>query len=123
MELILASPNLPWPQTRYPYRPYRETYDRQDGAPWTVGPEEIHLDASLAPGVPENVAAGEDERLSLAAVDHGARAPRHARGVFDPEPRRRDGLPWLGWLVAEPADPGLPLLVRRRWAGLQRVQA
>ena len=42
---------------------------------------------------------------------------------WHPEPRRRDGLPWLGWLVAEPADPGLPLLVRRRWAGLQRVQA
>ena len=45
-----------------------------------------------------------------------------------PEPRRGDGLPWLGWLPVQddaPAedDPAVPLLIRRRWAALQRPQA
>jgi len=38
---LLVSPNLPWPQTRYPYRPYRETYDRQTDAPWPVTPDAV----------------------------------------------------------------------------------
>lgn len=41
VEIVLASPNLPWPQTRYPYRPYRETYDQQTGAPWSVTPDAV----------------------------------------------------------------------------------
>ena len=48
------------------------------------------------------------------------------------EPRRRDGLPWLGCLAAGDQSPALaddpaamawPLLLRRRWAALQRSQA
>jgi hypothetical protein len=38
---LLVSPNLPWPQTRYPYRPYRETYDQQTDAPWPVTPDAV----------------------------------------------------------------------------------
>jgi hypothetical protein len=41
IEVTLVSPNLPWPQTRYPYRPYRETYDHQTGAPWPVTPDAV----------------------------------------------------------------------------------
>lgn len=35
----MASPNLPWPQTRYTYQPYRETYDAREDAPWPVTPD------------------------------------------------------------------------------------
>lgn len=34
-----TSPTLPWPQTRYSYSPYRETYDRSTDTPWPVGPD------------------------------------------------------------------------------------
>lgn len=41
-----------------------------------------------------------------------------------PQQRRSDGLPWLGCLGEEAGeDPALPLLIRRRWAALQGVQA
>jgi hypothetical protein len=32
-----ASPNLPWPQTRYTYSPLRETYERRTDPAWAVG--------------------------------------------------------------------------------------
>jgi len=35
----IASPNLPWPQTRYTYRPLRETYDARTDAPWPTDPD------------------------------------------------------------------------------------
>ena len=35
----IASPNLPWPQTRYTYSPLRETYDAREDAPWPVSPD------------------------------------------------------------------------------------
>jgi hypothetical protein len=35
----IASPNLPWPQTRYTYTPYRETYNAVDTPPWPVTPD------------------------------------------------------------------------------------
>ena len=41
VDIQIASPNLPWPQTRYPYRPIRETYDRQDGELWPVTPDAV----------------------------------------------------------------------------------
>jgi hypothetical protein len=49
---LLASPNLPWPQTRYPYRPYRETYDHQTGDPWTTGPDAVFPEATDKGNVP-----------------------------------------------------------------------
>lgn len=39
IDILLASPNLPWPQTRYTYQPYRETYDARSDAPWPVLPD------------------------------------------------------------------------------------
>lgn len=36
VDIPIASPNLPWPQTRYTYRPIRETYDRDTSTPWPV---------------------------------------------------------------------------------------
>ena len=53
VEIVLASPNLPWPQTRYPYRPYRETYDKQTGAPWSVTPDAVFPMATDKGNVPD----------------------------------------------------------------------
>ncbi len=36
-----ASPNLPWPQTRYTYSPLRETYDARTDPAWPVTPDAI----------------------------------------------------------------------------------
>jgi len=55
VEITLASPNLPWPQTRYPYRPYRETYDQQTGAPWPVTPDAVFPMATDKDNVPNGV--------------------------------------------------------------------
>lgn len=55
VEIVLASPNLPWPQTRYPYRPYRETYDQQTGAPWSVTPDAVFPMATDKDNVPDGV--------------------------------------------------------------------
>lgn len=41
IEPSMASPNLPWPQTRYTYQPYRETYDKRTDAPWPVAPDAV----------------------------------------------------------------------------------
>lgn len=41
VDISIASPNLPWPQTRYTYRPIRETYDRDTSAPWPVTPDAV----------------------------------------------------------------------------------
>ena len=41
VDITIASPNLPWPQTRYTYRPIRETYDRDTSAPWPVTPDAV----------------------------------------------------------------------------------
>lgn len=37
----IASPNLPWPQTRYTYSPLRETYDARRDPAWPVTPDAI----------------------------------------------------------------------------------
>lgn len=55
IDIVLASPNLPWPQTRYPYRPYRETYDRQDGAPWSVTPDAVFPMSTDKSNVPDGI--------------------------------------------------------------------
>jgi hypothetical protein len=47
--------------------------------------EQIDLDASLALRVAEDVAAGQNQRLTLPTVDHRARAPGDAGTVFDPQ--------------------------------------
>ena len=36
IDAAIASPNLPWPQTRYTYSPLRETYDRRTDPAWPV---------------------------------------------------------------------------------------
>ena len=41
IEMLLVSPNLPWPQTRYTYQPYRETYDARTDPPWPVNPDAV----------------------------------------------------------------------------------
>lgn len=46
VDSLQASPNLPWPQTRYPYGPARETYDRRTDAPWPTGPDAVSPMAS-----------------------------------------------------------------------------
>lgn len=38
---LLASPNLPWPQTRYTYNPSRETYDKRTDPAWPVTPDAV----------------------------------------------------------------------------------
>ena len=55
VEIVLASPNLPWPQTRYPYRPYRETYDKQTGAPWSVTPDAVFPMSTDKGNVPNGI--------------------------------------------------------------------
>lgn len=48
-----ASPNLPWPQTRYTYNPPRETYDAREDPPWPVTPDSalpMATDKSDVPG-------------------------------------------------------------------------
>lgn len=55
IDIVLASPNLPWPQTRYPYRPLRETYDRQDGAPWPVTPDAVFPMSTNKDNVPDGI--------------------------------------------------------------------
>jgi hypothetical protein len=55
VEIVLASPNLPWPQTRYPYRPYRETYDKQTGAPWSVTPDAVFPMSTDKGNVPDGI--------------------------------------------------------------------
>lgn len=58
VDITIASPNLPWPQTRYTYRPIRETYDRDLSAPWPVTPDAV-LPMSTNK---ENVPDGTQER-------------------------------------------------------------
>lgn len=46
----LASPYLPWPETRYSPNPVRETYDRREDAPWPTGPDAVTPMVSNDPG-------------------------------------------------------------------------
>lgn len=41
IDMEAASPNLPWPQTRYTYSPLRETYDARTDPAWPVTPDAI----------------------------------------------------------------------------------
>lgn len=51
----LVSPNLVWPQTRYTYQPYRETYDARSDAPWPVTPDAALPEATNKDNVPRPV--------------------------------------------------------------------
>jgi len=48
----IASPNLPWPQTRYTYNPPRETYDAREDPPWPVTPDAALPEATDKDNVP-----------------------------------------------------------------------
>ena len=48
----IASPNLPWPQTRYTYNPPRETYDARTDPPWPVTPDADLPEATNKDNVP-----------------------------------------------------------------------
>jgi len=50
-----ASPNLPWPQTRYTYNPPRETYDARTDPPWPVTPDAALPMATDKDDVPDPV--------------------------------------------------------------------
>jgi hypothetical protein len=51
----IASPNLPWPQTRYTYSPPRETYDAREDPPWPVTPDAALPMATDKDNVPDPV--------------------------------------------------------------------
>lgn len=51
----IASPNLPWPQTRYTYNPPRETYDARTDPPWPVTPDAALPMATDKDNVPDPV--------------------------------------------------------------------
>jgi hypothetical protein len=51
----IASPNLPWPQTRYTYNPPRETYDAREDPPWPVTPDAALPEATDKDNVPDPV--------------------------------------------------------------------
>ena len=53
VDITIASPNLPWPQTRYTYRPIRETYDRDTSAPWPVTADAVLPMATNKENVPD----------------------------------------------------------------------
>ena len=60
--------------------------DELAGEPaWRARAEEIDLDHPLAVGITEDVAAGEDQRFPLPAIDHRAGAPRGAVGIAHPQ--------------------------------------
>jgi len=61
-------------------------HDLPGDAPRRTGGEEVDGHHSLAGGVSENVAAGENQGFPLPAVDHGAGAPAGAGLVLDAEP-------------------------------------
>jgi hypothetical protein len=48
----IASPNLPWPQTRYTYNPPRETYDQRTDPPWPNTPDAALPEATDKNNVP-----------------------------------------------------------------------
>ena len=50
----IASPTLPWPETRYSYSPFRELYDRSPDPPWPTGPD------AATPLATEDARAGND---------------------------------------------------------------
>lgn len=51
----IASPNLPWPQTRYTYNPPRETYDARTDPPWPDTPDAALPMATDKDNVPDPV--------------------------------------------------------------------
>ena len=55
VDITIASPNLPWPQTRYTYRPIRETYDRDLSAPWPVTPDAVLPMSTNKTDVPDGI--------------------------------------------------------------------
>ena len=55
VDCAIASPNLPWPQTRYTYRPIRETYDRDLSAPWPVTPDAVLPMSTDKDNVPDGI--------------------------------------------------------------------
>ena len=64
-------------------------------APRTVRAEQVDLHPALPLRIAKNVAAGENQRFALTAVDHGPGATRHSMGILDEQPRGRRHEPSL----------------------------